>query len=87
MPRLTGTRSRLKYEMGCTTPSWYTTKSSCVRFGTKRPYASVTVADTFTSSTPVLNRNLGSCCPPTGRREHDRDGGQDRRRRDAAETG
>jgi hypothetical protein len=57
MPRLTGVRSLLKCEISWRCPFSYTVKSSFVSDGTKRPYSSVTVAVTFTRSTPLLKRN------------------------------
>ena len=60
MPRLTGTRSLLKCEICCFSPSSRTTKSSLRRCPAKRPVPSVTVAVTLISSV-VLRKRKPSC--------------------------
>src|SRR6185503_7379544 len=62
MPRLTGTRSLLNCAISCCSPSSNTLKSSLVRPETKCPLSSLTVAVTFTSSTPLLKRNASPPC-------------------------
>src|SRR5262245_2443619 len=70
IPRLTGTRSALKWVIACGRSSSYTRKSSRRRPGTKRPDESVTVAVTLISSMPDRNLNpwrssggaLCGCC-------------------------
>ena len=62
MPRLTGVRSLLKCEISCRRPFSKIVKSSLVSDATTRPSSSVTVAVTFTRSTPLLKRNASWAC-------------------------